>query len=336
MFLVTAQTEVSMPKRQLCVADSVLDLIGNTPLLRLRKVAAGLRAHVYIKLEYLNPSGSTKDRMALRMIRGAEKAGKVQAGTTVIESSSGNTGIALSMVTAVKGYAMKIYCPQGVWEEGKKKIVQRFGAQIEEVPLVETQAARDAGVHGARVEIPGRVKCRDEEAAHHDVFWARQFSNPDNTTGQSEIAREILKQLDGKVDVFVASIGTGGTLLGVAKVLRKANPKVRIVAVQPAGQAGWVDPLSPEALFVPGITGGMLEEIRDSGAADDVVLVSSEEAVAMAYRLSREEGVLCGISSGANVWVALREAERLGRGRKVVTIAHDSGDRYLTQERYTT
>ncbi len=325
-----------MPARELLVVNSVLDLIGNTPLLRLRKVAAGLRAGVYVKLEYLNPSGSVKDRMALRMIEGAEKAGKVRAGTTIVESSSGNTGIALSMVAAVKGYPMRIYCPQGVWEEGKKKIVQRFGAQVEEVPLVETKVARDAGVHGARAEIPGRVKCKEEEEADPNIWWARQFSNPDNTLGQSEIAREILKQLDGKLDVFVASIGTGGTLLGVAKVLRKANPKVRIVAVQPGGQAGWVDPLSADAQFVPGITGGLIEEIRDSGAADEVVFVTSEEAVAMAYRLSREEGVLCGMSSGANVLVALREAERLGRGRRVVTVAHDSGDRYLTKERYTT
>lgn len=325
-----------MPAKRLCVVDSVLDLIGNTPLLRLRKVTAGLRAGVYVKLEYLNPSGSVKDRMALRMIEGAEKTGRVRAGTTIVESSSGNTGIALSMVSAVKGYPMKIYCPEGVWEEGKKKMVQRFGAQVEEVPLVETKLARDAGVHGARVEIPGRVKCKEEEEAKPDIWWARQFSNPDNTVGQSQIAREVLKQLDGKVDVFVASIGTGGTLLGVAKVLRKANPKVRIVAVQPEGWAGWVDPLSPDAKFVPGITGGLLEEIRDSSAADDVVFVTNEQAVAMAYRLSREEGVFCGMSSGANVLVALKEAEKVGRGRKVVTLAHDSGDRYLTKERYTT
>lgn len=318
------------------VVDSVLELIGDTPMIRLNRVTRGIRANVLGKLEYLSPSGSIKDRMALHIIEEAEKAGTLKPGYTVVESSTGNTGIALSFVTAAKGYRMKVYCPEGVWQEDKKRMVERFGAEIETVPLVETKVARDAGVHGARVEIPGRVKCKEVEDENPNVFWARQFSNPANVAAQSEIGREILEQTDGKVDVFVAAIGTGGTLLGVAQALREKLPDVRIVAVEPAGLPGFVDPLSPEAKYVPGITGGIVEQIRDSGIVDEVVFVSNEDARDMAYRLSREECLFCGMSSGANVFVALSEARRLEKGDNVVTVLVDSGDRYFSDERFVT
>jgi len=318
------------------VVDSILELIGNTPMLRLHKITKGIEANVLLKLEYLNPSGSYKDRIALQMIENAERKGLLKPGYTIIESSSGNTAIALAMVGAVKGYKVTIFYPEEVWVPEKKKILERFGAKIEHVPFVETEAAKKAGVHGARVEIPGRVKCKELEESRSDVWWARQFSNPDNVEAHKKLGKEILEQTDGKVDVFVSSIGTGGNFLGVSLVLKEEIPDVKCIAVQPSGLPGWVDPLSPEAKFVPGITGGIVEQIRDSGIADEVVFVSNEDARNMAYRLSREEGVFCGISTGANVFVAIKEGKKLGKGKNVVTIAVDSGDRYFSDERYIT
>lgn len=318
------------------VVDSVLDLVGETPMLRLRRVASDVQADIYVKLEYLNPSGSYKDRMALRMIEDAEKAGRLKPGYTIVESSSGNTAIAVSMVGAVKGYKVRIYYPSEVYVQEKRKILQRFGAQIESVPLEETEAAREAGVHGARIEIPGRVKCREMEEKNPDVWWSRQFSNPDNILAHNDIGKEALEQLHGKIDVWVSSIGTGGNFLGVAEVLKKHNPNVKCIAVEPSGWPGWVDPLSPKAKYVPGITGGIIEEIRKSGLLDEVVFVANQEAQEMAYRLSREEGLLCGISTGANVLVAITEAKKHGPNTNIVTIAVDGADRYFTDERYIT
>jgi len=318
------------------VVDSVLELIGKTPMLRLHRVTEGVKSNVLLKLEYLNPSGSYKDRIALRMIENAEKRGVLKPGYTVVESSSGNTAIALAMVGAVKGYKVKIFYPKEAWNEEKRKILQRFGAEIESVPLVETEVARKAGVRGARVEIPGRVKCKELEESRPDVWWARQFSNPDNVAANRELGLEIIEQTGGKVDVFVSSIGTGGNFLGVAQVLKAEIPDVRCVAVQPSQWQGWTDPLSPEARFVPGITGGIVEQMRKSGLVDEVVYVNDEEARRMAYKLSSEEGVFCGMSTGANVFVALEEAKKLGADANVVTTAVDRGDRYFSNERFIT
>ncbi|MHA1710609.1 MAG: PLP-dependent cysteine synthase family protein [Candidatus Freyarchaeota archaeon] len=318
------------------VVDSILELIGKTPMLRLHKVTKGIKANVLLKLEYLNPSGSYKDRIALRMIENAEKTGRLKPGYTIVESSSGNTAIALALVGAVKGYKVRIFYPQEVWVEEKRKILKRYGAEIEMVPLVETEVARKAGVHGARVEIPGRVKCKELEESNPDVWWARQFSNPDNVRAHNELGMEIIEQTGGNVDVFVSSIGTGGNFLGVTQVLKREMPNVKCIAVEPTGWPGFIDPLSKEAKFVPGITGGIVEQIRDSGLVDEIVYVGNEEAREMAYRLSREEGVFCGISTGANVFVAINEAKKLGPGRNVVTVAVDSGDRYFSDERFIT
>jgi cysteine synthase A len=287
-------------------------------------------------MEYFNPSGSYKDRMALRMIEEAEKAGRLRPGYTIVESSSGNTAIAVSMVGAVKGYKVRIYYPSEVYVQEKRKILERLGAQIESVPLEETEIARDAGVHGARIEIPGRVKCREMEEKNSGVWWPRQFSNQDNILAHHDIGEEILEQLDGKIDVWISSIGTGGNFLGVAEELKKHNPNVKCIAVEPAGWPGWIDPLSPEAKYVPGITGGIIEKIRESGLLDEVVFVGNEEAREMAYRLSREEGLLCGISTGANVLIAIKEVRKDGPNTSIVTIAVDGADRYFTDERYIT
>jgi cysteine synthase A len=318
------------------VVDSVLELIGQTPMLRLHRVTRGVQAQVLLKLEYLNPSGSYKDRIAFRMIANAEASGDLKPGYTIVESSSGNTAIALAFVGAAKGYAVKVFYPQDVWAEEKRRTLERFGAEIELVPLEETEAARRAGVHGARVEIPGRVKCRDLMHRRADVWWARQFSNPDCVRAHNELGLEILEQTEGRVDAFTASIGTGGNFLGVAQVLKRERPEVKCIAVQPTEWSGWIDPLSPEARFVPGITGGIIEEIRASGLVDEVVYIGNEEARSMAYRLSREEGVFCGVSTGANVAAAIREAKKRGSGATVVTTAVDRGDRYFSDERFIT
>ena len=318
------------------VVDSILELVGNTPMIRLHKVTEGIEANVLVKLEYLNPSGSYKDRIALRMIEDAEKAHILKPGYTIVESSSGNTAIALALVGAVKGYKVRIYYPQEVWQEEKKKTLSRFGAEIETVPLVETKTARDAGVHGARVEIPGRVKCREVEENEPDNWWARQFRNPSNVLAHEDLGEEILEQTGEKVDVYVSSIGTGGNFMGVAKILKEKITRVKCIAVQPSGWPGWIDPLSPEAKYVPGITGGIIEQIRESGLADEVVFVSNENARDTAYRLSREEGIFCGMSTGANVFVALNEAKKLGTRKNVVTVAVDHGDRYFSDERFIT
>ena len=318
------------------VVNSILELVGNTPMLRLHKVTEGVEANVLVKLEYLNPSGSYKDRIALRMVGDAEKAGVLKPGYTIVESSSGNTAIALAFVGGVKGYRVRIYYPQEVWQEEKKRTLYRFGAEIEVVPLVETKIAREAGVHGARVEIPGRVKCKEMEESKADVWWARQFSNPGNVLAHNDLGREILEQTGGKVDVYVSSIGTGGNFMGVAEVLKEKIPHVKCIAVEPAGWPGWIDPLSPEAKFIPGITGGITEQIRESGLVDEVVFVNNEDARNMAYRLSQEEGMFCGMSTGANVFVAINEAKKLEPGKNVVTVAVDSGDRYFSDERFIT
>jgi cysteine synthase A len=270
------------------------------------------------------------------MIENAEKRGLLKPGYTIVESSSGNTAIALAMVGAVKGYKVRIFYPQEVWGEEKKKILQRFGAEIETVRLIETEVARKAGVHGARVEIPGRVKCKEMEESNPNVWWARQFSNPDNVMAHNELGMEIIEQTGGDIDVFVSSIGTGGNFLGVSQVLKREIPHIKCIAVQPSGWPGWMDPLSPEAKFIPGITGGIVEQIRQSGLVDKVVYVSNEDARRTAYRLSREEGVFCGMSTGANVFVALNEAKRFKSRANIVTIAVDRGDRYFSDERYIT
>ena len=208
------------------------------------------------------------------------------------------------------------------------------------VPMDDEESnnlAKAAGLHGATIEIPGRVRCYLEEQDTPDHLWIRQFSNPGNEAGQSVIADELLEQTGGKIDVFIASIGTGGTFLGVTKVLKENIPNVKCIVVQPAGWDGWEDPLSPSKKYIPNISGGILEEIRDSGIADEIQFLGSDDARDMAYRLSREEGIFCGMSSGANVFVAHQEASKPGmKGKNIVTVLVDRGDRYLTNEKYTT
>lgn len=312
---------------------SILEDIGNTPMVKLSRVVEPGSAEIFVKAEYLNPSGSLKDRIALQMIRDAEARGDLRPGYTIIEASTGNTGTALSFVGTKLGYNVEIYMPEGMTRE-RIRIMESYGAKVHELKL---EASDEGSIAGAEVEIGTRIKCLEVERSQPNVWWARQFSNPSNTKAHLRTGREILDQLDGKVDAFVASIGVGGTLYGVAKALKEKLPDVVIVGAEPASARY---PLSEGFTRVPGtgddVCGGIIEEMMLSGIVDRVEKVSNEDAIAMSDRLVREEGLFCGISSGANVFLARKIARGLGPGKRVATVLPDHRDRYLSEKKYTT
>ena len=310
--------------------QSVLELIGNTPMVKLRKVTLG---DVRVKLEYLNPSGSLKDRIALRMIEEAENSGRLKRGFTIVDASTGNTGIALSFVGAMKGYKVVIYHPAlGEVSKERVEMMKRYGAEVRLINTTKTTSI-EKSVSGAEIENPLREMCRQLEKKDPTVWWARQFSNPANTAAHNKTGEEILTQTKEKVDVFVAAIGTGGTLMGVSEALRIRLPKVRIVGVQPASSR---ESIEPGTVFPRSeVSGGIISDMLERGLVDKVVKVRDEEAINMTHRLWREEGLFCGISSGANVFVAKKEAEE-DHGRTAVTVLPDSGDRYLSEEHFVT
>jgi cysteine synthase A len=315
-------------------AKNILDVIGQTPLIKLGRLAEHVKANIWAKLEYVNPSGSLKDRIALKMIEEAEAEGILKPGVSILESSTGNTGIALSFVGCQKGYSVIIYetTPGKIGAE-KRKIMNSYGADVRSLPPEELKKMKEKSVAGAEVELPGRQMCLDLEKSHPNYWWARQFSNPANVFAHHETGKEILEQTKGKVDVFVASIGTGGTLKGIAEVLKEANPKVRVVGIQPASSKVPIIPGQPYPQNE--ISGGIIAEMLEvKNLIDDVVRVGDEEAVAMTHTLWRE-GLFAGVSSGANVLVALQEAKKF-EGANIVTVLPDSADRYFTEEHYVT
>ena len=312
----------------------ILDTIGHTPLIKVDQLARGVKANLFVKPEYLNPSGSIKDRIALKMIEQAEERGWLKPGYTILESSTGNTGIALSFVGCLKGYRVVIYetTPGKIGEE-KRKIMRGYGAEVRSLPPEDLAKMKEKSVAGAEVEKPGRQMCLNLEKAHPDHWWARQFSNPANVQAQQDTGTEILEQTGGKVDIFIASIGTGGTLAGVAEVLKRENPRGRVVGVQPASSQKKIVPGQPYSRSE--VDGGIIAEmVQVPNLVDEVVMVGDSEAVNMTHRL-RKEGFFAGVSSGANVLVALREAEKY-EGANIVTVLCDSADRYLTEEHYVT
>lgn len=317
------------------IVHSILEMIGHTPLLKL-KMQGQSGINIWAKLEYLNPSGSLKDRIALRMIEDAEKNGKLKAGFTILESSTGNTGIALSFVGAMKGYKVVIYetTPGEVGEE-KRKIMSGYGAEVRSLPPDELEYLTEKSVSGYEVELPGRVKCLELEQENPTYWWARQFANPSNVTAHHETGREIIEQLEGPIDAFVASIGTGGTLMGVAEVIKEKYPKAMIVGVLPASSKIKFDLEKP--IPATDVHGGILSEImKRPGLIDDLVKVTDKEAVEMIHRLRQEEGIFAGVSSGANVLTALSVSKNLAPGANVVTILPDNADRYFSDEHYVT
>jgi cysteine synthase A len=297
------------------IADSVLDLIGRTPLVRLHRVA-GDGAEVLAKLEARNPGGSVKDRIALAMIEDAEERGLLKPGATIVEPTSGNTGIGLAMVAAVKGYRLILTMPEDMSVE-RRRLFARFGAELVLTPAIE-------GMSGAVFAAEELLR------EHPDYFMPQQFQNQANPEiHRRTTAREIIEATGGRLDAFVAAVGTGGTVTGVGEVLKEEVPGVRIVAVEPARsqvlagrRAGLTAIQGIGASFVPGVLN------RD--VYDELIAVRDEDALAMTARLIKEEGLLVGISSGANVWAAVEVARRLERDKRVVTILCDTGERYLS------
>ena len=318
------------------IYDSVLELIGNTPMVRLNKIGANVESHILVKLEYTNPSGSLKDRIAVEMINQAEKEGKLKPGFTIVESSTGNTGLGLSAIGTLKGYRVVIYeTMPGKAGAEKSKMMENIGAEVRLIEPEDIKGLREKSIYGAEVELPGRQMCLDLENADPNIWWARQFSNKYNVKAHHKTAEEILDQTDGHVDLFVASIGTGGTLAGVAEVLKKRLPQVKIIGIQPASSK---DVLSPGMDFpATEVKGGIISHmLKKEGLIDDVVRVTDDDARDMVHRLWREEGLYAGVSSGANVHVALDEAKRFKEKKTIVTVLCDSMNRYLTEERYVT
>ena len=302
--------------RETFIADSVPELIGNTPLVRLSRVVPAGAAEVLGKLESLNPAGSVKDRIALAMIEDAEARGVLKPGDTIVEPTSGNTGIGLAMVAAVKGYKLMLTMPEDMSVE-RRRLLQRYGAQLVLTPAIE-------GMSGA---VYAAQEMSEKKGA---FFMPQQFNNPANPEiHRKTTAREILEATDGRIDAFVAGVGTGGTITGVGEVLKAELPDVRVVAVEPSrspvlggGKAGIHGIQGIGASFVPGVL--------NREAYDELIEVKDEDANAMTVRLTKEEGLLVGISSGANVWAAVQVAKKLGAGKRVVTILADTGERYLS------
>ena len=309
-------SDATATARETFIADSVLELIGNTPLVRLSRVVPEGAAEVLGKLESLNPAGSVKDRIALAMIEDAEARGVLKPGDTIVEPTSGNTGIGLAMVAAVKGYKLVLTMPEDMSVE-RRRLLQRYGAQLVLTPAIE-------GMSGA---VYAAQEMSEKKGA---FFMPQQFNNPANPdVHRRTTAREILRATGGRLDAFVAGVGTGGTITGVGEVLKAELPEVRVVAVEPSrspvlagGKAGLHGIQGIGASFVPGVL--------NREAYDERIEVKDEDANAMTVRLTKEEGLLVGISSGANVWAAVQVAKKLGAGKRVVTILADTGERYLS------
>jgi cysteine synthase A len=299
------------------IADSVLELVGRTPLIRLSRIGRGVRedlSAIVAKLEAKNPSGSVKDRPALAMIEAAEKAGQLHAGSVIVEATSGNTGISLAMIAAVRGYRCVLVMPDDMSLE-RRHILRAYGADLELTPA-------ELGMAGAVARAEQIVQ------STKDAFMPCQFDNVANPEVHSRTtAREILEVIGNDLVAFVSGVGTGGTITGVGRVLKQERPSVRVVAVEPAASA--VLSGRPAGMHgIQGIGAGFVPRVLDRSVIDDVIAVTDVAAARMTERLAREEGLLVGPSSGANVAAAVAVARQIGRGI-VVTVLCDTGERYL-------
>jgi cysteine synthase A len=304
------------------VYGNITQCIGNTPLLKLRRISGACHATVLVKLENMNPLGSVKDRIAVAMINAAEKAGAIQSDSTIIEPTSGNTGIGLAHVCAARGYKLAVTMPESMSLE-RRRMLKALGAELILTPALEG--------------MPGAMRKAEELVKRHHYYMPQQFENPANPEiHRKTTAEEIWRDTNGAVDIFVSGVGTGGTITGVSEVLKLRKPRLHSVAVEPANspvisqtKAGEV--LKPGKHTIQGLGAGFIPKVLNVDIIDEVVQVSDEDAAETARLLARFEGMMCGISSGAAAWAALDLAKRKeNSGKTIVVVLPDIGERYLS------
>ncbi|HSI65772.1 MAG TPA: cysteine synthase A [Planococcus sp. (in: firmicutes)] len=304
------------------VGNSITELIGQTPIVKLNRLTGPEDAEVYLKLEYFNPGSSVKDRIALAMIEAAEKEGKLKAGDTILEPTSGNTGIGLAMIAASKGFKSVLVMPDTMSME-RRNLLRAYGAELVLTPGSD-------GMNGPN----GAIKTAEKLAAEKGWFMPQQFKNEANpevhrlTTGP-----EIVEAMGDQLDVFISGIGTGGTITGAGQVLKEKYPDIHIVAVEPT-DSPVLSGGKPGPHKIQGIGAGFVPEILDTDIYHEVMQVTNEQAYEYARKTAREEGILGGVSSGAAVYAALEQAKRLGKGKKVLAIIPSNGERYLSTPLY--
>ena len=298
----------------------ITELIGRTPLVRLNRLSPTGGATIYGKVEFFNPGGSVKDRICLNMIDEAERLGTLKPGGTIVEPTSGNTGIGLALVAAVRGYKLILVMPESMSME-RASLLSSYGAQLVLTPAWE-------GMKGSIREAESII------AQNPSYFMPDQFSNPANPAMHKKTtAIEILEALAGKIDAFVAAVGTGGTITGCGELFKERNPKVLVIAVEPSGSPV-LSGGEPGPHKIQGIGAGFIPKVLNRAILDRVMTVTDDEAYQTAKQLSKKEGLLVGISAGANVFAAQKVAQELGPGKNVVTILCDTGERYISIEKY--
>ena len=303
--------------------ENVLGTVGRTPLVKLQRISAGLPATIAVKCEFFNPLGSVKDRIGAAMIEAGEKEGKITPQTTIVEPTSGNTGIALAFVAAAKGYKLILTMPESMSLE-RRTLLALLGAKLELTPATEGMKGAIARAEALAKEIPGS-------------FIPQQFKNPANPAiHKKTTAEEIWSDTDGKVDIFISAVGTGGTITGVSEVIKTRKKSFQAIAVEPKDspvitQTRAGQPVKPGPHKIQGTGAGFIPDNLHLDIVDEVITVSNEDAFAMARRICKEEGMLVGISTGANVHVALEVAKRpQNKGKLIVTVGCSTGERYLT------
>ncbi|MEK4920400.1 cysteine synthase A [Cytobacillus sp. FSL R5-0569] len=301
------------------IANSITELIGQTPIVKLNRIVEDGSADIYLKLEYMNPGSSVKDRIANAMIEAAEKSGDLKEGDTIIEPTSGNTGIGLAMVAAAKGYQTILVMPETMSME-RRNLLRAYGAELVLTP----------GPDG----MGGAIRKAQELAKEHGYFMPQQFENLSNPEVHRETTgKEIVEQMGDQLDAFIAGIGTGGTITGAGQVLKEKYKDIKIYAVEPADSPVLTGG-KPGPHKIQGIGAGFVPEILDTKVYDEIIAVANEDAFAQARRAAKEEGILGGISSGAAIHAALKVAKELGEGKKVLAIIPSNGERYLSTPLY--